>query len=254
MNRPSAPKLSVCIICKNEEKHLEQCLQSVRFADEIVILDSGSDDGTLEIARRYTDQVHVRDDWDGFGIQRQRAEQLASHDWVMAIDCDEVVSDGLREEILAALAEADEHTVLRFNRLTNFCGHLIRHSGWYPDHIDRIYNRRHYGYNDNRVHEAVRCPGARRVTLSHDLLHHQYDDLFEYLNKRNRYAALGAEEKFARGKKGSLTRAVSGALTAFVRHYLLKRGFLDGRIGFVIAVIQMQYTFNKYLFLTYKKK
>jgi len=252
MTPSNRPPLSVCIICKNEAPKIEACLQSVAFADEIVIVDSGSSDATLEIARRYTDRIFVRDDWEGFGRQRQRAEQLATHDWIFAIDCDEVVSAALRDEILAQLATVDARTVLRLNRLTNFCGHLIRHSGWYPDYVDRIYHRGHYGYNDKQVHEAVACAGAPRVTLQQDLLHHQFDDLHQYIDKRNRYAALGAAEKAARGKRASLSRALGAALIAFVRHYLLKRGFLDGRIGLVIAVIQMQYSFNKYLFLCYQ--
>ncbi|MEH6822374.1 MAG: glycosyltransferase family 2 protein [Motiliproteus sp.] len=245
-------KLSVCIICMNEAKTIERCLQSVAFADEIVILDSGSTDATLEIARQYTDKIYSRKDWEGFGIQRQRAEQLASHDWIFAIDCDEVVSSLLKDEIRARLDQAKDGDVIRVNRLTNFCGHLIRHSGWYPDYVDRIYNRNQYGYNDKIVHESVNCKAARKITLKQDLLHYQFDDLFLYINKRNRYAESGANEKLKNHKSASLSRAVTASLTAFIKHYLLKRGFLDGRIGFVIAVIQMQYTFNKYLFLTYK--
>ena len=249
----AAKKLSVCIICMNEAKHIERCLESVAFADEIVIVDSGSTDATLEIARRYTDKIYSRPDWEGFGIQRRRAEQLASHDWIFAIDCDEVVSPQLQDEIKMRLADADEGCVIRINRLTNFCGHLIRHSGWYPDYVDRIYNRSRFGYNDKTVHEALSCKAARKISLTEDLLHYQYDDLFLYINKRNRYAETGAEDKLKQGKNASLTRALVAAMTAFIRHYLLKRGFLDGKIGFVIAVIQMQYTFNKYLFLKYKK-
>lgn len=246
-------KLSVCIICKNEAAKIEQCLQSVSFADEIIVLDSGSTDDTVEIARRYTDNVHVRTDWNGFGEQRQRAEQLATNDWIFAIDCDEVVPDELAQEIQSKLKECTDDTVLYVNRLTHFCGQFIYHSGWYPSRIARIYNKRQYGYDDKMVHESVACKGARRVDLQHDLLHYQYDDLFEYLNKRNRYADASANEKMRRGKSSSLTRATLASLFAFIKHYFFKRGFLDGRIGFVISVIQAQYTFNKYMFLQYKK-
>ncbi|TQV88209.1 glycosyltransferase family 2 protein [Aliikangiella coralliicola] len=246
-------KLSVCIICKNEQKNIERCLQSVAWADEIIVLDSGSTDNTLEIAKRYTDKVFVREDWVGFGKQRQRAEALASNEWIFAIDCDEVVSEELRQEIVESLTAANEKTVIMINRLTSFCGQFIYHSGWYPDYVHRIYNRKHFGYNDKLVHEAVNHKGAQITKLKQNLLHYQYDDMHLYLAKRNNYANISATEKFEKGKSGSLTRAVLSSVVAFIRHYFFRRGFLDGRIGFAIAVIQMQYTFNKYMFLLYKK-
>jgi len=246
-------KLSVCIICKNEQKNIERCLKSVAWADEVVILDSGSSDDTLAIARRYTDKIYCRDDWEGFGVQRQRAQALASNDWILAVDCDEEVSSQLAQEIAGALSEADEHTVFMLNRLTNFCGQFIYHSGWHPDFVHRIYNKKHYGYNSKTVHEAVSCGGARKVKLRHTLAHYQFDDLYLYTNKRNSYAETGATEKLSMGKKSSLSKAVTSSLFAFIRHYFLKRGFLDGKIGFIIAVIQMQYTFNKYVFLLNKQ-
>lgn len=244
--------LSVCIICKNEQEKIERCLNSVAWADEIVILDSGSTDATLDIAKKFTDKIYQREDWAGFGEQRRRAEALASHDWIFAIDCDEEVPEDLKNEIIERLASANEKDVFMLNRLTHFCGQYIYHSGWYPNLVHRIYNRKHFGYNDKLVHEAVSCKGATVSTLKNDLIHYQYNDLFSYLNKRNKYAEIGADEKIKKGKKASLSRAIFASLFAFVKHYFLKRGFLDGKIGFVISVIQMQYTFNKYMFLVYK--
>jgi len=244
-------KLSVCIICKNEADKIDSCLKSVAWADEIVILDSGSTDNTLDIARRYTDKIYVRNDWAGFGEQRRRAEDLATNDWVFAIDCDEVVTEQLKSAILNQLGETADNDIFYLNRLTYFCGQFIYHSGWYPDRIARIYNKTRYRYNDRLVHESVDSQGANQISLGGDLEHYQYGDLFQYINKRNGYAKFGADDKRLRGKKTSLVKATASALFSFIRHYFLKCGFLDGRAGFIIAVIQMQYTFNKYLLITY---
>jgi (heptosyl)LPS beta-1,4-glucosyltransferase len=254
LNTLTNKKISVCIICKDEETNIERCLKSIKWADEIIIVDSGSRDATLEIAKKYTDKIFIRSDWPGFGKQKQRAEKLASHDWILAIDSDEEVTPELHQEILDVLSNADENTVFMVNRLTNLCGQFIYHSGWHPDYINRLYNRKNFGYNDQLVHESISCQGAHSVKLKHKLFHYQYDDLHRYISKRNSYAEIGACEKFLKNKKTSLSQAVLSALFSFIRHYFLRAGFLDGKLGFVISVIQMQYTFNKYLFLKYKKK
>ena len=241
-------KLSICIICKNEENKIADCLASVNWADEIVIVDSGSTDNTLEIAKQFTDKIFVEKNWQGFGAQRRRAEDYASNDWIFAIDCDEVVTEKLKKEILKYINKASNRDVLYANRLTNFCGQFIYHSGWYPDKIARIYNKASYRYNEALVHEALDCKGCNKVYLKGDLLHYQYDDIYQYINKRNRYASLGADDKCRQGKKSGMLKATSSSIFAFIRHYFLRLGFLDGRLGFTIAVIQMQYTFNKYLF------
>lgn len=247
-------KISVCIICKNEESKIAQCLDSIKWADEIVIVDSGSTDKTIEIARKYTDKVFINEDWQGFGIQRQRAEQFATYDWVFAIDCDEFVPEELQKEIISLISKATINQVYYLNRLTHFCGQYILHSGWYPDKIARIYNKKEYQYNNKLVHESVKCNDCERIDLDNNLIHFQYDDISQYINKRNRYAQISADEKLAAGKKYGLNKAVFSAFIAFIRHYFLKKGFMDGRLGFVIAVIQMQYTFNKYLFTTFSEK
>ena len=246
-------KLSICIICKNEENKISQCLDSVSWADEIIIVDSGSTDRTLDIAKLFTDKIYTEADWQGFGVQRQRAEEYANNDWIFAIDCDEVVSDELKIEIIDKVNQAQDDDVFCVNRLTNFCGEFIYHSGWYPDKIARIYNKQKYRYNRSLVHEKLDCKKAKKTYFKGVLFHYQYDELYQYINKRNRYASLSADDKHSKGKKGSLTKATFSAIFAFVRHYFLRLGFLDGRLGFVISVIQMQYTFNKYLFTCFHK-
>lgn len=246
-------KISVCIICKNEEKKIEACLQSVMWADEIVVVDSGSTDETLVIVNQYTNNVFVRD-WPGFGEQKRRAEALAKNDWIFSIDADEVVPETLALEIQAAVANANDEQVFSVNRLTHFCGEFIYHSGWYPDKLPRIYNRRRYRYNQKMVHESLECKGAVIINLQHNLLHYTFSDLSIYLQKRTRYAEAWAQEKYNQGEKGSLLQGSLSAVFAFIRHYFLRCGFLDGRIGFLISAIQCHYTFNKYALLTFKNK
>ena len=246
-------KITVCIICKNEESKIAKCLASVSWADEIVVVDSGSTDNTLEIAKQFTNNIFIETDWQGFGIQRRRAESYASNDWLFAIDCDEEVTEDLKNEILAYVEEANIKDVFYVNRLTKFCGQFIYHSGWYPDRIARIYNKKSYRYNQSLVHEALSCDGCNKVRLKGDLLHYQYDDIYQYINKRNHYASLSADQKHHQGKKSGMLAATSSAIFAFIRHYFLRLGFLDGRLGFAIAVIQMQYTFNKYMFTYFHK-
>jgi len=250
-------KLSICIICKNEESKIATCLASVSWADEIIIVDSGSTDRTLEIAKEYTDKIYIETDWQGFGFQRRRAESYATNDWVFAIDCDEIVSENLKLDIIDKLSKAKNTDVFRINRFTNFCGQFIYHSGWYPDRIARVYNKNVIRYNNSLVHEALdfkKASKVQKINLKGDLLHYQYTDLYQYINKINSYAILSAKDKYKKGKKGGLTRATFSAIYAFIRHYFLRRGFLDGRLGFTIAMIQMQYTFNKYMYAYYLYK
>lgn len=242
-------KLSVCIICKNEEDKIETCLSSVQWADEIVVLDSGSTDKTLEIAAQYTDKIFSRTDWAGFGEQRRRAEDLASNDWIFALDSDEVVTQELSDEIINVVKTANNNNVFIVNRLTNFCGQFIYHSGWYPDPIARIYNKKSFRYNSKLVHESLSCKGSETIKLKNDLYHYTFNDLNSYMLKRMRYANEWAKERHANNKKANMLKAITSSIFAFFRHYILRLGILDGKTGFLISVIQMQYTFNKYSLL-----
>ncbi|MDH5570328.1 MAG: glycosyltransferase family 2 protein [Gammaproteobacteria bacterium] len=245
-------KLSVTIICKNEARRIRRCLESVSWADEIVIVDSGSTDETLEIAKEFTDKIFKNTEWPGFGLQRRIAEDNASNDWVLAIDSDEVLSPELQEEIKYTLDNAQQNEVYRLNRMTHFCGKFIKHSGWYPDRIVRLYNKKSYRYNDALVHESVDCKSAKVIDLKSVLYHFTIDTLEKYIDKRNRYADAWAQRQFEKGRRASTLQIVIRPLFAFFRHYILRLGVLDGYHGYMIAVIQMQYTFNKYNFLKFK--
>jgi len=244
--------ISVTIICKNEENRIRRCLDSVLWADEIVVVDSGSTDKTLEIVAEYTDKIFVNEEWPGFGLQKRVAVDKASNDWVLALDSDEVVSDKLRDEIIECSLEGNEKTVYRVNRLTHFCGKFIYHSGWHPDKIVRLFNRKHYTYNDKYVHETVDCKGSKKIDFKGKLLHYTFESLEDYIQKRNKYAKAWADSQYAKGRSTGVFEIVFHSLFAFFRHYIIRLGFLDGYHGYLISVIQMEYTFNKYNFLKFK--
>jgi len=157
-------------------------------------------------------------------------------------------------KVCREIKSADEKVVFRLNRLTHFCGKFIKHSGWHPDRIVRLYNKKHYHYNDSNVHESVNCNGAKKINLKGAFFHYTLDTLETYINKRNGYAKAWAENKYKEGRRTNFIEAILHSLFAFIRHYILRLGFLDGYHGFLVSVIQMQYTFNKYNFLLFKLK
>ena len=240
-------RLSVVLIVRNESAQLGACLEGVTWADEIVVVDGGSDDDSVAIARRYTDKVFVDRDWQGYGIQRQRAQQRASGDWILMIDADERVTPELRVEIERVVA-TDDRTVLCAVPRLSFCfGRFIRHGGWYPDYVARLYPRAHARYGDEPVHEKVRPePGMRVVRLQGDLLHYTYRDLQHYLVKSAAYAAAWAAMRERQGRRASLTQGLLHGLACFVRMYLLRAGFLDGKAGLLLALLSAHSTFAKY--------
>jgi glycosyltransferase involved in cell wall biosynthesis len=244
--------LSVVIITKNEASRLRATLESVRFADEIVVLDSGSDDGTVELAREYTDKVFVDPVWPGFGEQKNRALAHATGDWVLSLDADERVSVELQREIRSAMTGGGQ-SVYALPRLSSFCGRDIRHSGWWPDYVPRLFKRGAARFSDDKVHERLIFQGAAG-RLKKPLQHLSYQTVEEVLDKVNRYSSAGAEQMVARGKKGSVGIALARGLWAFLRAYVLRAGFLDGREGLLIAVSTAEVTFYRYVKLYYRQR
>jgi glycosyltransferase involved in cell wall biosynthesis len=245
-------KLSVIIITKNESANIRACLESVAWADEIIVVDSGSTDGTLEIAREFTPHVHVHADWPGFGAQKNRALDYASKDWVLSLDADERVTPELRTEIEAVLqnAQADGYEI---PRLSNFCGRFMRHSGWHPDYVLRLFKRGKGRFSDALVHESVQMQGST-ARLHQPLLHYSYRDFEDVLSKLNSYSSAASTMLQRRGKKGSLAQAVVHGLWAFIRTYFLRAGFLDGREGFMLAVMNAENSYYRYIKLWLKQK
>ena len=239
-------KLSVVVITKDEESAIGRCLDSVRWADEIVVLDSGSTDRTVEIAREHGARVEVSADWPGFGPQKNRALALAGGEWVLSLDADEWVPEDLAAEIRAAIAAPDGHAGFELPRSSSFCGREMRHSGWWPDLILRLFRRDAARFSEDIVHERVLLDG-RVGRLTRPLRHESFVSLHEVVDKMNRYSTAGAQMRVMRGKGGSVGAAVARGLWAFVRTYVLRAGFLDGREGFVLAVANAEGTYYRYL-------
>ncbi|OAT15505.1 lipopolysaccharide biosynthesis glycosyltransferase [Buttiauxella noackiae ATCC 51607] len=239
-------RLSVVMIAKNAADVLPECLASVSWADEVVLLDSGSTDSTVEIALEAGAKVFINEDWQGFGKQRQLAQNYASHDYILMIDTDERVTPELASTLKAVLENPQPDTVYSIARRNLFLGRFMRHSGWYPDRVTRLYARSRYSYNDNQVHESLEAPGAKVVPLKGDLLHLTCRDFASFQRKQLNYATAWAQERHQRGKRVSIAGIFGHTFGAFCKTLLLRAGFLDGKQGWLLAVVNAQYTFNKY--------
>lgn len=241
-----APGLSAVLITLDAEAHLRECLQGLQFCDEIVVLDGGSHDATAAICREFGARFQLETDWQGFGVQKNRALALARGEWVLSIDADEVVTDALRQEILVRLGAPGAVVAFNLPRRSNFCGSWIRHSGWWPDRVTRLFKRTTARFSDDIVHEHLIVDGAE-APLCEPLLHYTYDNFEQALEKLNRYSTLGARMAFERGRKTSLAGALARAAWAFLRTYLLRAGVLDGRAGVALAVYSAHGTYYRYL-------
>lgn len=239
-------KLSVIIITKNEAHNIRACLDSVSWADEIVVVDSGSSDDTVEICKAGGAQVYMTEDWPGFGMQKNRALSHATGEWVLSLDADERVTPELRSEIESALNEPHGQDAFRIPRLSSFCGRYMRHSGWYPDYVTRLFHRGAARFSDDLVHESLIVNGSVGK-LRQPLLHETFHDLEELLTKINHYSTAGAQMLSKKGKSATLKKAVSHAVWAFFRTYILRAGFLDGRAGFMVAVSTAESTYYRYV-------
>ncbi|MFV9067561.1 glycosyltransferase family 2 protein [Serratia fonticola] len=238
--------LSVVMIAKNEAELLSECLQSVAWADEIIVLDSGSSDGSVALAESLGAKVFTHTDWQGFGKQRQKAQSYATQDYVLMIDADERVTPELRHSIEQVLANADDSVVYSLGRRNLFLGRFMRHSGWYPDRVNRLYANQRYRYNDDLVHESLNTGGAKVVPLQGDLLHLTCRDFFAFQRKQLHYAEQWAIQRHQAGKRCGYLSILTHTLGAFCKTWLLRAGFLDGKQGLLLAVVNAQYTFNKY--------
>ncbi|SEA55112.1 glycosyltransferase family 2 protein [Paraburkholderia sartisoli] len=240
--------LGVAIITKNAAARLAECLQAVAFADQIVVIDGGSTDGTVNIARAYGARVLDQTDWQGFGPQKNRAVAALTTNWILSIDADEIVSPELAAAIRAALA-APTADVYAVDRLSSFCGHWIHHSGWYPDWIPRLFKSGVAHFSDDLVHERL-VFDAPVQQLTGKLMHYSYEDFESVLRKLDAYSTAGAQQRHTAGKRGSFGMALGRSAWAFVRTYVLRRGFLDGRAGFMIALFNAETVYYRFLKLS----
>jgi len=235
--------LSVIIITKNEALNIRECLKSVEWADEIIVVDSGSTDDTISICREFTPHVYIHD-WPGFGIQKNRALSYATKDWVLSLDADERVTLELRSEIENIMRDGSEPGY-EIPRLSSFCGRYMRHSGWYPDYVTRLFLRNNGQFSNDLVHERVIINGAVG-RLKHCLLHESFRDLDQLLAKMNHYSSAGAEMLGKKGRDATLSQAIFHGLWAFIRSYFIRAGFLDGGEGFMLAVSTAEGTYYRY--------
>jgi glycosyltransferase involved in cell wall biosynthesis len=235
--------LSVIIIAKNEEANIRRCLESVQWADQIVVLDSGSEDKTVEIAKEYTKEVY-QTDWKGYGIQKERALSYATSDWVLNLDADESVDDDLKAEIIAAIASntADAYKVPI--RMT-FYGQALTYSSSPSRHI-RLFKRDGAHYSQDIVHEKIVLPTTWHIgQLKNAIKHQSFRDISHALYKINQYSSYTAKTRLERNKIGSLAKTILGSGWMFVRCFILQKGFMDGKAGLVMAILNAQGTFAR---------
>ena len=242
----STPRLSVILITHNEAGNIAECLASVAFADERIVVDSGSTDGTVEIARSLGAQVVVTPDWPGFGVQKNRALALATGAHVFSIDADERVTPELAASIQRVVAGGSAEAGYELSRLSNFCGQWMRHGDWYPDRVLRLFRREAGRFSNDLVHERLIVDG-RIARLEGELQHYSMPTLESALDKMNRYSSGRAVDKIAAGRRGGLGSALAHGLWAFLRCYILRLGCLDGRLGLVLAIYVAEGTYYRYL-------
>jgi len=237
--------LSVIVLTLNEERNIADCLESVRWADEVILIDSGSTDKTVAIARRYTANIQTIV-WQGYGAARNYGVAQARGDWILWLDADERVMPELAEEI-REIVRKDDPEVAGYSvaRRAFFLGRWIKHCGWYPSRVTRLFRRRKGKFSETRVHERLVVDGPV-VETRHDLIHYTDPDLNHYFAKFNKYTSLAAEDLRAQGRRFSVVDLLIRPPFIFVKMYILRAGFLDGIQGFILSVLSSAYVFTKY--------
>lgn len=244
----SNPNLSVIIITKNEAHNIVECLKSVIFADEIIVVDSGSEDDTVKLAKQFTDKIYVTD-WPGYGAQKQRALSLATKEWVLSLDADERVTPELQKEILARL-QNNSFDAFEIPFRSEYCGKIIRFGDWRNDKQAVLFRRNKGQFVSLLVHERIEIRGTIGK-MKNPIYHIAFRDLKMVLNKMNDYSTMSAKQKQLNGQQGGLWKAISHALWSFFRGYVLRFGFLDGKEGFMLAISNAEGTYYRYLKLMY---
>lgn len=235
--------LSAVIITKNEEKNIKRCLESLTFCDEIVVVDSGSTDSTCEIAQAYGARV-FHQEWLGYAQQKNFANGQASGKWILSIDADEEVSDALKSQILQVIQSTD-HVAFKIPRKTFHSGQWIKHGGWFPNALIRLFQKSAGSWQGNEVHESFMCSG-KVGSLSEPLYHHSFSSFAEQVKKNNDYSSLGTQVLVKNGKHFSLFSLLFRPPLKFFETFILKRGFLDGMRGYIISVMAAHSVFLKW--------
>jgi glycosyltransferase involved in cell wall biosynthesis len=239
------PPVSAVIIAKNEADAIGDALTSLSWADEIVVVDAQSTDGTVEIARRFTDRVYVRA-WNGYVDQKNYAASLATHDWIFSLDADERVTHDLSAEIRELLSSEPAMRGYRMPRVSFYLGRWMRTTDMYPDYQLRLYDRRHGHWDGMHVHESVKLDAGPVGHLKSELQHYPYKDLSEHLIRMDRYTTLAAQQMFEKGKRATRLELLFHPPVAFARNYILKGGFRDGKPGLIVSLVNSYYVMLKF--------
>ena len=243
--------LSVLVITKNEGHNIQACLESVQWADEMIIVDAESSDETVAIAKKFTQKIFINP-WIGFAAAKQFGMEQAKHDWILWLDADERVQPELANEIQLLLQTNPSQAAFNVARRAYFLGRWIKHSGWYPGRVPRLFHKQRAQFNSAAVHEGLEINGEVGQ-LNNDLLHFTDPNIHHYFEKYNRYTTLAADESFSKGKRARIADLLIRPLWQFVRMYIIRLGFLDGIQGFILAVFSSSYVFTKYAKLQEKE-
>ena len=239
------PRISVAIITRDEAEDIRDCLASVAWADEIVVVDQASTDGTADAARAAGAHVIMAPEWHGFGHQKNLAVDACSGDWILSIDADERVPEDLAHEIAAAVLDA-RRDAYEIPRKSSYCGRFMQHGGWSTDYVVRLFKRGQARFTPDRVHERLAVDGTVGRLENH-LIHYSFRNMEDVLDKVNRYSTESAQMLVERGARPSIFAAIAHGAAAFLRTYVLKRGFLDGSHGFMLAVSNAEGSYYRYV-------
>ena len=239
----SSTPISVTILTKNSSRYIEACLSSVTNFEEVVILDNGSVDNTLEIAARFTNVKIFKSEFIGFGPLKNLAQSHASHEWILSIDSDEVLTPELYQAIRNTAL--DDRYIYGFNRLNHFKGKPVRCCGWDKDSVKRLYNKKHTQFDNAQVHESLQTQGLTLKIIQGNLLHYSYDSVEELIDKLQKYSTLWAEQNYQK-KTANMFKATYKSMFAFFKNYVLQKGFLHGNVGILISACSAFGVFAKY--------
>ena len=252
---PDKITISAVIITLNEEKNITRCLKSLKWVDEIIIIDSGSTDKTCDIAKKFSSKVKIfHNPWPGYGMQKCFGIEKTSHPWVLIIDADEEVTPELAKNIKIAIKSASENSCYKIKRSAYFLGKKIKHGDWGRDWIIRVFPKKTFNWSKNPVHDGLLAYKNEAFDLKGELLHHTQDSIHQALDKVNNYSTLSADMLIKKGKKSNLLKAILKSKWTFFRAYIIRLGFLDGKVGYVIAKNAEIHTYYEQLKLVYKNK
>ena len=237
-------KLTVTVITHNESRNIGPALESVSWADEIIVVDANSTDDTVDIAKRYATRIEVRP-WSGYSDQKNYAAGLASHDWILSLDADERVTPPLAREIRDLLNQGPQRKGYRVSRVTFYLGRWLHSTDWYPDYQLRLYDRRFGSWNPRRVHESFELRNERPGRLQHHLEHFAYRDVSDHVTSIDHYTTLAAEQWMTEGRRTNVLEIAVHPPVAFLRNYILRLGIRDGAAGFLVSALNSYYVFMK---------